>query len=626
MLHFTFTGETKELKPCLAYLSTAMGFDEQGGGLCVSVAKQTEGGLRVCETNGSYSISYGRIPDFCRALCILTDKLKRGEADFNVVENRAIERCGIMADVSRNAVLKVKTAQDIISRIARMGMNTFMLYMEDVYKMDDYPYFGYMRGAYAKEELREIDRFGAMFGVEVVPCIQTLAHLKKALWWPYAGGMRDTEDIVLVGAPKTYELIDSMLKTVAECFSSGRVHIGMDEAFGLGTGEYARLHEHVDKFEMLSYHLSRVYELVQKYNLKPIMWGDMFFRLGSAGHQYYDVNAKIPQSAKDQIPKDMGIAYWDYYSEDAELYEKMIRLHQDLSPNTSFFGGIWTWSGVTVNYDKTFRATVPAMEACRKTGISEICATMWGDDGGETSIYSALLGMQLYSEYIYYDTVSREHLAKMFRICTGYDMESFLLLDADDFPEGEHYKSTVPAYKRFLTVAKQVLYQDVLQGLLDKHFESVDLKSYYTSQLEKLEKAEQPQDLPLLFDFQKKLLRVLALKCDMGIRLRRDYIAKDKQALLKDCEDIRKLKQAMQSLHKAMSCLWLSNNKAIGLDRIDLRFGGVMLRLDRAAERVTDYVNGKTERLEELDELRLMYSTDEFMCSQYSAKFMTVSV
>ena len=175
-------------------------------------------------------------------------------------------------------------------------------------------------------------------------------------------------------------------------------------------------------------------------------------------------------------------------------------------------------------------------------------------------------------------------------------------------------------------MAKQVLYQDVLQGLLDKPFESVDLKSYYTSQLEKLEKAEQPQDLPLLFDFQKKLLRVLALKCDMGIRLRRDYIAKDKQALLKDCEDIRKLKQAMQSLHKAMSYLWLSNNKAIGLDRIDLCFGGVMLRLDRAAERVTDYVNGKTERLEELDEPRLMYATDEFMCSQYSANFMTVSV
>ena len=48
-----------------------------------------------------------------------------------------------------------------------------------------------------------------------------------------------------------------------------------------------------------------------------------------------------------------------------------------------------------------------------------------------------------------------------------------------------------------------MLYQDVLQGLLDKHFESVDLKSYYTSQLEKLEKAELPQDLPLLFDFQK---------------------------------------------------------------------------------------------------------------------------
>lgn len=626
MLQFNFIGEMDEVKACLDYLGESMQFTEEESGLCVSIKKQPAGGLIISEKDAIYTISYGRIPDFCRALCILIDKIKCGERGFTFSETRAIERCGIMADVSRNAVLKVKTAKDIISRIARMGMNTFMLYMEDVYKIDQYPYFGYMRGAYTKEELREIDRFGAIFGVEVVPCIQTLAHLKKALWWPYAGNIRDTEDILLVDEPETYEFIENMIATVADCFSSKRIHIGMDEAFGLGTGEYARRHGYVDKFEMLSRHLARVNEIVERYQLKPMMWGDMFFRLAAAGHQYYDTNTAIPKTAKDQIPAGMGIIYWDYYNEDAAFYEDMIRKHQDLSPNVSFFGGIWTWSSVTINYDKTFRATMPAMEACHKTGIQEICGTMWGDDGGETSIYSGLLGMQLYSEYIYYDKVDKEHLAKMFRICTGYNMESFLLLEADNFPEAEHYKETAPAYKRFLTVSKQVLYQDVLQGLVDKHLEHVDLKSYYTTQLEKLETAEIPQDLTLLFTYQKQLLRVLALKCDMGLRLKRDYTARDKQALLADSEDILRLKEEMQKLHKAMSALWLCNNNAIGLDRIDLRFGGVMLRLKRAHDRVTDLVNGRVERLEELDEPRLAYSTDEFMCSQYSEKFMSFSV
>ena len=36
-----------------------------------------------------------------------------------------------------------------------------MLYTEDTYEVDGQPYFGYMRGRYSKEEMKEIDDFAA---------------------------------------------------------------------------------------------------------------------------------------------------------------------------------------------------------------------------------------------------------------------------------------------------------------------------------------------------------------------------------------------------------------------------------------------------------------------------------
>ena len=70
-----------------------------------------------------------------------------------------------------------------------------------------------VRGRYTLEELREIDDYGRSLGVEVVPCIQTLAHLRQHLKWSEANPVRDTQEVMLIDEPETYELVDCMLKT-----------------------------------------------------------------------------------------------------------------------------------------------------------------------------------------------------------------------------------------------------------------------------------------------------------------------------------------------------------------------------------------------------------------------------
>ena len=131
----------------------------------LDIENSFEKGYEISEKDGRYLIRYRRKTDLFRGLSVLGDKIKKSEKDFTFGEENNFEYCGIMADVSRNAVLKVETVKDIIRYMAKMGLNQLMLYTEDTYKLENYPYFGYMRGAYTKDEIKEIVAYGNKFGV-----------------------------------------------------------------------------------------------------------------------------------------------------------------------------------------------------------------------------------------------------------------------------------------------------------------------------------------------------------------------------------------------------------------------------------------------------------------------------
>ena len=148
------------------------------------------------------------------------------------------------------------------------------------YEVPGEPYFGYMRGRYSQREMREIDAYAAVLGVEVIPCIQTLAHLSQILKWPVYEGIRDTQHELLVGEPATYKLLEKMIRAASKPVRSRRIHIGMDEAVTLGTGRYRELHGDRPTFQIMTEHLDRVCAITRKLGLKPMMWDDMFFVIG----------------------------------------------------------------------------------------------------------------------------------------------------------------------------------------------------------------------------------------------------------------------------------------------------------------------------------------------------------
>lgn len=205
-------------------------------------------GLSVEKTAGCVHIVYSEPVYLYRALGLVKEQGER--KCYSIRETARFTMNGPMLDCSRGAVLSVPALREMLRQLALMGHNTVMLYTEDTYEIDGEPYFGYMRGRYTVEELRELDDYADRFGIRLVPCIQTLGHLAAALRWGPYKAFSDTGDILLVDDERTYVLIELMLKTCRKAYRSDRIHVGLDETHFMGRGKYYDLHGDSDKTEL----------------------------------------------------------------------------------------------------------------------------------------------------------------------------------------------------------------------------------------------------------------------------------------------------------------------------------------------------------------------------------------
>ena len=504
---------------------------------------------------------------------------------------KKFESFGVMIDMSRNAVMNMESLKRFITILKKMGYNSVILYTEDTYEVDGEPFFGYLRGKYTKEEMKEIDSFARGLGMSVIPCIQTLAHLNAFLRWKKVG--IDCDDILLTDDERTYKLIDNMFATLSECFVSRKIHIGMDEAHMLGRGR------HLDRFgyekanDIIKRHLNRILEIAKKYGYEVMLWSDMYFRTWNNGN-YAIPECKMPQEIIDSVPKEVIPVYWDYYKTDEKCYSDMMKNHKQLSDKTWFAGGAWGWYGMIPFNKFSITSMVPALDACRKNGIKNVFMTMWGDDGAECSRFSQLPSLLYLAEYAKGNTDEAKIKAKFKRI-VGIDYDDFIYIDNPN--------NVVEYEGRPRNPSKYMFYSDYFNGYLDytvKEGAGVKFEEY-ASELRKT--AAKSRRYGYVFDSAAKLCDVLAVKYELGVRTRAAYKAGDKEALksLADNE-YAKLVKLINVYARAFEKQWMLDNKPHGFDVQDLRIGGLIRRTESCRRRLLDYVSGKIDRIDELEE------------------------
>ncbi|MBO5480402.1 MAG: beta-N-acetylhexosaminidase [Clostridia bacterium] len=508
------------------------------------------------------------------------------------------QRFGVMLDMSRNAVMKVEQVKRMIDCLAKMGYNTLELYCEDTYELDGEPYFGYLRGRYTAEELKEIDAYATQKGIELIPCIQTLAHFTNLVRHPAYYDMVDVNDILLIDEPKTYELIEKIFAMLADTFTSRNVNIGMDEAHMVGRGKYMDKHGYVERYDLLVRHLQKVAEIAAKYGFKAHMWSDMFFRIASNG-DYYG-NGEIPEHVKKCLPENVDLTYWDYYHTDKPSYDRLFDRHLEFGHDVWFAGGAWTWVGFAPLLSQTVASMKPAMQSVVEKGIKNVLITMWGDNGKECSFFAMLHGLYAIRQYAD-GNFDDERIAKGFEETFGVSYADFALLDLPNKPY-EEYDITTP-----LAVSKAMLYADPFMGWLDKNISNFPTFTYgkYADML--AEAATRAKEYGYIFDCTSKLCKVLDIKAELGIRVRKAYQNGDRAALGKLVDEMTALESRLQVFHQAFALLWYKENKAHGFEVQDARIGGLIQRVRTCKGRLQAYLAGEIESLDELQEEILEY-------------------
>ena len=492
------------------------------------------------------------------------------------------ENCGIMLDMSRDGVMKVSALKDYISVLAKLGMTTFYIYLEDTYELPEYPMFGYMRGRYTADELKEIDAFCIQKGMKLVPCIQTLGHMMQYLRYPQTDAVRDTEDILLCDADETYELIESMIKTMRECISGDKLHVGMDESMALGTGKYFTLHGYQEKSEIFKKHLQRVCDIAHKYNFTPMIWDDVardFIRLDNT------------VDLKDALP-DVELVPWSYGCVDSEKIRKIIESNRVFNRPVTFAAGAWTWGSPLPCYNFAKATVVSNASAVADSNLESLMYTVWGDDACQTNAWFAMPQILMLSEYNRRGIGATDE--ELIKLSNDLDLLDFSVADiAAKFSQPKGVDTTV---------GKRLIWGDLFFNsgrVFDKDYSEI-LKKAAEDMKPFVERNDRWKEY---YKYIELCLKVASEKAYIVTNLYDAYKSNNRNFLKNLCDEkFDNLIRIFLELEKCHRDIWLETYKPQGYQKVEGRYGSQIMRLEYAKDRIKDYLEGKIEALDEFNE------------------------
>lgn len=597
MIKFMMDSLPEQLKKPLDILGNRFSFTHDQAGRALIGEKVREDCLTICATDQEVKIQYGSLNQFLRGVSVAVRKELEGVLSFSYDENVNFTFNGLMVDCSRNGVVNIPYAKEMLDRLAMMGHNVMMLYMEDVYEVEGEPYFGYLRGRYSTSELKELDDYAYSLGIELIPCIQTLAHMNQFLTWEeMAEKYLDIDDILYVGKPSVNQLLERILKMFSETMRTRRIHLGMDEAYHLGRGRYANEHGIRPKTDIMLDHLQTMLEISKTYGLKPMIWDDMFFSSYS--------KAKADEFS---IPDGIDLMYWDYYNNTEAHYAENLTIRGSIASHLMFAGGAWRWIGFAPHHSKTIVATNAALTACKKAGVKEVITTAWADDGCECPVSTCLFGAVLFAEHSYLSEVDMEEFKKSLMFYTGVSYETYIKQEEFDilpsFASGQKPSTVTPS--------KYSFYEDPLCSLFVQHTRAVkeDLTGHYQELSKYFEKEALNESNPVLkavHEFYSSFGKALSLKWNLGLNLYDAYQSGNKERLGKIVEQqMKPLVGQIEQMRAARMKEWYLTNKSCGYEALDIRLGGVKQRVETSIFLVEQYLEGTLGAIEALEEIRL---------------------
>ena len=539
----------------------------------------------------SLKIKYAEKPSFYRMLVM---GIRSGLSSYE--ESAGADRhLTYMLDCSRNAVINVASAKRLIGHLCVLGYQELSLYTEDTYKVQKEPCFGYLRGRFSEKEIHEIVSFADIFGMTVTLSIQCLAHMRSIYRYEtYYKEAFDCNDVLMVGSKRVGTLFENIFSSIAAMLPSKTINIGMDEPFMLGRGKYLNENGYVEPGKLFFKQLKLIVRIAEKYNIRLKMWGDCV-------DSNYENREEIVSFAKEHGIK---VIFWNYGGpgEGTKTVEQVcydmsndyLKERKEAYSDCCFCISDHKFFGIAPHNNLALHINKGYVEAAINCGIDEIWLASWGDCGAEVSPFATLPVMA----YVGYAAAWNKEICSFeeFFDCLFGSLESFLMLD--------YANCLAPDLdKTCNTSSKYFLYQDVFMGVMDKSVKK-EYGEYYLLHIEKLMSAMQqvPERYQYLFETQIKLMELLLMKHDLGIRTREAFLAENKGELLSLLPIYQDVIVKLKAFFYAFRTQWYRDNKVFGFEIQEARVGALIFRIENCLGRIKDYCKGELKDIPELRE------------------------
>ena len=254
--------------------------------------------------------------------------------------------------------------------------------------------------------------------------------------------------------------------------------------------------------------------------------------------------------------------------------------------------------------------------------MDSIVITGWGDNGGEASQFSNLPALYADAEFAYTSCLEKDEAmeTEKFKALTGISYEEFMSMD--------HVNLLPEDGKKTANSSKYLLYNDVLIGTFDSVVADY-VPAHYDKMASAMKQLSANSAYGYLFKTQETLCRLLALKSDLGIRIRGAYKDGDKEVLARIAgEELPTLLTLVDEFYHSFEKQWNIENKSFGFEVQCARIGGLKQRIEYTKNVLEHYLANEVSQIDELETEYLpfaYYSGDDIKQLGYNLWRNTVS-
>ncbi len=299
-----------------------------------------------------------------------------------------------MLDISRDKVPSMGTLKQLVEILEKFNYNQLQLYTEHTFAYSKHEAVWKDASPMTAQEVRELDLFCAMHGIDLVPNQNSFGHLERWLVKPEYnhlaelphggaplpwGGFKKDPTTLCPTDPASLDFLAGLYDELLPNFESRLFNIGCDETFDLlGEGRSAAAVKEKGVGRVYLDFLLKVADLVRKRGKRPMFWGDVILRHPEL----------VPELPKDLIALDWGYEGNHPFMDEAAKFAAA-GLDFYVCPGTS------SWNSLAGRVENMRENMIAAERAGHLHGAKGFMVTDWGDGGHWQPLAASLPGLIL---------------------------------------------------------------------------------------------------------------------------------------------------------------------------------------------------------------------------------------